>query len=277
MLVRAFTSTFFSAVSPSRRVARHAGMALLGAVLAFPSLARAVDTVEPFGKGASDLELYFGGDGLGRPSNETSVGSSFQLGYGLTDRLSAYLNGAASSDTFFRGGGRMLRLGLYGTVVDTRFFDLDLFFDFRLMGNSLVAAGIAPGLEMNLDLGGFGLFATAWEVVSGRDKGLGAAASGLSDTASASVAAERVFDTELGMGAYWTIADGHQLLAFYDSSVHHTPETGQRRFEVGAVRLGYNVVVHEGIELINEVSYDIPQGDEKAALGVSTGILVALE
>lgn len=249
----------------------------MGAFLMLPSWTWAVDTVEPFAKGASDVELYFSGDGFGRPSSETSVGSSFQLGYGLTDRLSAYLNGAASSDTFFRGGDRALRLGLYGTVIDTRFFDLDLFLDFRLMGNSLAAAGVAQGFEMNLDLGDFGLFASVWEVVSGRDRSTGSATPGLSDTVNASAAAERVFDTELGIGAYWNIADGHQLLAFYDSSVHHTPETGQRRSEVGAVRLGYNVVVHEGIELINEVSCDIPQGDEKTAFGVSSGILVTLD
>ena len=231
------------------------GFMVLAVSLLLPSWAWAVDTVEPFGKGASDVELYFGGDGFGRPAPERSVRLSFQLGYGLTDRLSAYLNGAASSDPFFRGGDGNLRLGLYGTVVDTRYVDLDLFLDFRLFGNRWAATGIAAGLEMNVDLGRFGLFATAWEVMSD---------------------AESSFNAELGIGAHWTLAEGHQLFALYDSIVHHVPERGQPTYEVGGVALGYNVMVHTGIELINEVKCDLPQGGEQVAFGVSTGILATL-
>jgi hypothetical protein len=140
-----------------------------------------------------------------------------------------------------------------------------------LSGNALSTAGIAPGIELNVDLGRFGLFATAWEVMSGSESpSVGAEGTDVAGDAT------RVFDTELGVGAYWTVAEGHQLLLLYDSSIHHGPERGLAAYEIGGIGLGYNVMIHDGIELINELKCDIPQGGEKLAFGVATGILVTL-
>lgn len=201
-----------------------------------PSAAGAIDTVEPFGAGNTDVELYVGGDGLGR-RGEAGWSSTFQLGYGLDDRFSAYVNGSATGDTFAGGAAGSLRVGLYATVLDTTHLDVDLFLD---AGTADEVAGMASGIEVNLDLGRVGLFATAWEDW----KTLGRPA--------------------LLLGALLTVADGHQLLAAYDH-------------EACAVAAGYNVLVREGVELITEVGCEVPRdGATAAAFSVSTGILLTL-
>jgi hypothetical protein len=80
----------------------------------------------------------FGGDTEGG-ATETELWTTVQLGYGLSERFSAYLNGTVSSDAFLRSRDKALRLGLYANPLDTRLFDLDLMFEFRLFGSTLSA------------------------------------------------------------------------------------------------------------------------------------------
>lgn len=196
------------------------------ATLIAPSAARAIDTVEPFGAGVSDVELYVGGEGLGR-RGEAALVSSFQLGYGVTERVSAYVNGSASG---------ALRAGAYATALDTTHVDLDLFLDYGTTGD---ATGAASGVELNLDLGGLGLFATAWAEL------------------------HDPLELEIVVGLVATVAEGHQLLLGCDPRAR-------------AVAAGYNVTLHDGVELINEVGVELPPDGGDAAFSLSTGVLLTL-
>ena len=211
--------------------------------------AHALDTVEPFPEGATDVEVYAGGVGLGAAPG---VLARFQLGYGFTERVSGYLYGAASG-TRLRELDKELSVGLYGTLVDTAHLDLDLFLDLGLEGGARMAPALAPGVEVTFELGAFGLYAMVWEALGG-----GRAC------------------TEVGLGALWNLSEGHQLLVQVDSVGHLRPEDGQGRWAVGGVGFGYNVRVHESVEVINEVRGELSAG-RPVVLAVSTGLLVTLQ
>jgi len=58
--------------------------------------------------------------------------------------------------------------------------------------------------------------------------------------------------------------------------IYVVPADEQPTHEVGAIAVGYNVMIFESIELINEISCDVPRGDEQISWGVSTGIIVTM-
>lgn len=240
------------------------------AVFLISTRVMAVDTVEPFGEGAFDLEYYAGVNGLGRGVTETTLDGALQLGYGLTPRVSAFVSGGLSSDTRLLGGDGEVGLGVFATVVDGRHFDADLFLSSGFGRDGLICVGGTLGLELNLDLGPFGLFATACETMSGRK------ARSREDCPSVDHHVERFFDTEAVLGGHWVVADGHQVLASYDFVVHHVPEPEQPCHEAGRVGLGYNVMIHEAVELIHEGSWEIPQGEKTGALGFMVGVITTL-
>ncbi|RJO66186.1 MAG: hypothetical protein C4523_13995 [Myxococcales bacterium] len=244
-----------------------------------PFPASAADTLEPFDVGATDFEFYAGAAGLGNDKYESSVFGEFALGYGLTERLSGYVAGSAVGNEYFRQGEGSLAFGLYGTPLDTDHVDLDLILDLGISGAGLTDFGVTPGVELNFDLAPdlalWGVYLLIEEAIGGRD------ASVPDDPATpnqdeSELRFERNFDTLLTLGTYWTAAEGHQLLLQFDSAIHHTPEAGQERFEIGGAALGYNVAVHEAVELINEIGFDVPQEGEKFNVGLSTGVLVTM-
>jgi hypothetical protein len=215
---------------------RH-GILRTGLVLALslPTAAWAIDTVEAFGAGNYDVELYIGGEGLGR-RGEAAMVSTFQLGYGLSDRVSAYVNGSATPDVIDDTTVGSLRAGAYASLLDSEHFDLDVFVDY---GSSDGTSGFAAGAEVNLEVGRFGLFAVAWEDLAA----LG--------------------EPDLMTGALCNVADGHQLLVGLDPFA-------------AAVAAGYNVVLHEGVELVNEVACELPRDGAGAALSIVTGVILTL-
>ena len=83
----------------------------------------------------------------------------------------------------------------------------------------------------------------------------------------------RRLDVPAAIGAYVTFADVHQVLVQYDAVVPVDPKPEDRDLEVGGMRLGYNLTVDESLELIHEVSLDIPQADEELGVGFSVGFI----
>jgi hypothetical protein len=254
-----------------RRLRRPRSVALVG-LLFLPSAALAIDTAEPFGAGASDVAVYVAGLGLGGGRDQAMLATSFELGYGVTEQVSAYLGGSASTDASFRGVDKSLRLGVFGTVLDTPIVDLDLFLDLRLAGVDLSVGGFAPGLEFSVALGRIGIFLTLWEIITVRAP----AAPESSPSAGSGGALSSMLESALALGGLWSIAEGHEVLALVDLSLHPVPDGNQAAFEVGSVGLGYNVVLREGVELVNEVKLDLAGGAEQLALGFSTGVLVSM-
>jgi len=227
----------------------------------------AVDTVEPFALGASDFELYAGSEGLGQGLSAVTFTEDAVLGYGLTERLSATLSGSVVSDRRHRVVEQAVSAGLYGTAVDSGLLDLDLFLAWGMVDDTSPRTELVTGLELNLELSEAGLFLTAFETFGGREQE--AVTGSPPDT-------ERTFTTELGLGAFLDVAEGHQLLALFESSLEHVPEPGSSVTEGVGFALGYNVMVSDSLELINEVGVLVSSGDASSSFGLSSGFLATL-
>jgi len=192
------------------------------------------------------------------------------LGYGLLDRLSAYLRTTLQGKRYFSDGHAGISLGVFGTPVDTRHFDLDLLLDISACGNNFARLEWTPSLELNFDIDpehrSFGLYLRAGVPLYGRSM-----ASDTSHTVEQSIACS----VSLNPGAYLTIAERHQVLLEYDMLVHPLSADG-RSVDVGGVALGYNVRLSQSIELISQVRWDIPQRGESWSFGLMLGLIATL-
>jgi len=258
-------------------------------ILTLSSAANAADTTEPFELGASDFEFYVGLDGIGKKEYEKEITADALLGYGFTKKLSGYVGVGGASDEYFVSGGGYVSLGLYGNVVGSDHFKLDLFLDATYETGGF---GITPMIEMNVDLdpdmNSWGAYLRVAEVLAGRDDG--APTQIVCDPNSPRVSDGKLEceeedgspnytfapSTELLLGTYYTVTNGHQLLLEFNSVVYNNPEAGQDSFEVGGIAVGYNVAIANNIELINTLFFDIPQSGEDFAMGLNIGIIVTV-
>lgn len=251
---------------PRGPLALAAGAALVLAV--YP--ARGADTVEPWDVGATDVDFYLGAAGIGAPRDGLELSGEIMLGYGLIERLSAYLGASLAADGCFCARSHEVFLGLFGTPVDTRHVDLDLFLDLSSSAAELTDFGLGPGIELNLDVdpdrGSWGTYVRTGLSLSGREvidqEG--------EETTEMTASVDAVF------GTYYTIARRHQILVEYDMTFRLRPRGDERDVEVGGVALGYNVVLCDAIELITEARLDVPQGDEAWSVGFVAGLIATL-
>jgi hypothetical protein len=140
-------------------------LAILSACLIpIPSLA--VDTLETFDEGAWDIESYL-------EIGSRSLTGDCLIGYGIRDRLSAYV-GTTGSDLY---------LGVFGSPLETDHFDLDILLG---AGESEFLLAVEMNYDADPDQGSWGVY-----LRTGIPSG-----SGL------------LFNP----GAYLTVADGHQVL-----------------------------------------------------------------
>lgn len=244
-----------------------AGAALAVAAVAVGAPVLAVDTVETWDVGATDVDFYLGYEGAGREQEERRLSGEIMLGYGLIERMSAYLGASVGADERLGGAGSELFLGLFGTPVETPHFDLDLFLDLAASHDGSVGLTVTPAVELNADLdpdsGSLGAFLHVGVPISGRDLE-GEAGSALT------------VGVEVTAGAYVTVATGHQLLLAYDMTLRPDPSEGEAAVEIGGVALGYNVVVHDAVELITEARIDVPSAGEPVSAAFMAGFIATL-
>jgi len=223
-------------------------------LLVFAMPAMAADTTETWDVGATDVDFYTGFDGLGLAGNDQAVYSSIMLGYGIIQDFSAYLTVGMGADGHIANGYTELNFGIFGTPVDTRHFDLDLFMDFGISGAGLTTFVITPGLEMNYDYAPdmikWGLYLRVNPPI------------------------QRPLEVTITLGTYWVVKDGHQLLLEFDTDFYPS----DRKTVIGGLALGYNVCLTKGcgIEMINQVYFDIPQSDKRFNVGLMTGFIATL-
>lgn len=229
-------------------------------VTLFGGVAWAADTWEQYDPGFSSFELYAGFEGLGAEREDRGPYLSPLLGIGLVDGLSAVLtvDMAAAEDLSEATVG--LGAMLFGTPLDSDVVDLDLFLRIGWDGPAPSALTVAPSVELNIDgdpaMETWGLYLRGGVAISGAEGGgdPGVVADGL-------------------IGAWGVAAPGHMLLL----EVFGTVEPGAERVaDLGGVRLGYDVELGESVELINEVTLDIPLEGEPFAAGLMLGLIVAL-
>jgi hypothetical protein len=235
-------------------------------ILTWASPGRALDTLETYEPGGlTHFEPRVRYQGIGRGRAERTLSVLSLLGVGINDWFSGYYYVRGDKlDEYFSDGETAHGFGGFASPLDTYHFDLDL-----ELGLDLASSGdllVTPGFELNVDahpdLSSFGLFLIGTAQFGGH--------SGSEDGA---VGARHTLCLGLDIGAYVTFAARHQLLVQYDTSVPVNPEAGERDMEVGGLALGYNVKVHDQIELIHEVLLDIPQDQEAVGIGLMAGLI----
>ena len=226
----------------------------------------AADTLATWDTGAGNFEPYPAVDGVGETVADQAVAGAMVMGWGVAHRFSAYLATFMSADGYLTGAETQLNLGAFGTPIDTDHFDVDLLLDMRVGGDGMNEAVVMPAVELNLDrapdLAAYGLYFRGSAEIAGRETELGQP--------------ERHVDLGLTLGTYFTLSQRHQLLLQYDATVHDNPGPETRKFEHGAVALGYNALLGDNLELITETKVGIAQGDGAAALGFMVGFIATL-
>ncbi len=243
---------------------------VVAASLALCQIAEAADTVETWDVGATNVDFYVGFDGIGLGKYDKTIYGDIMLGYGLIEHFSAYLGTTLQANEHFSAGEAATYFGVFGTPVDIHHFDFDLFLGFSLGGPEYTNFQLEPSTEFNFDLdpdqGSWGMYLRAGVPLYGRARG--------EDPDSPEH--EIAFHIETTIGTYLMIADGHQAFLEYDMGFLPRPAQDEDSFAVGGVAFGYNVGVHDTIEMINQVFVDIPQGGEDFSVGLMTGIIVTL-
>lgn len=246
----------------------------------FSPSAFAADTLETYDLGASDFELYAGYGGIGlKRSAERSVLTQAYLGYGLTERWSGFVQFGASGNDRFSAGEGEFGFGTFATVLDTNHFDLDLALSSTHCSGAI---SMMPSLEFNLDaipeLAANGLYLRVGEELTGRDD----STPDDPTTAGDEGQDKHTFtpSTAFTLGAYYTIADGQQLLVEYDMVFHHgklgPAEAAPPRVEVGGVVLGYNRGMLDNLELITQLGLDMPNAGEPISGSILVGFIATL-
>ena len=239
---------------------------LLLALLSFApgQRAEAADTLEPFQRGALDLELHLGHDGVGLTrAVDPATAAELVVGWGITERLSASLATCFAAGTVLAEGQHTLAASLFGNLLDTRHFDLDLLGIVETEDPAQGHLGVAPGFELNLDhtpdWTTWGVFLRGSLPVEPR------ARAGVD---------EATLAVELTLGAYWSLAAGHQLLLEAGFTPWTSP-TAERNAARGPQTLaaGYNVALNDTLELVGHLHVTLPGADGPAALGWATGLI----
>jgi hypothetical protein len=258
--------------------ASHTLMAILAG--GFGVLARPVaagDTIETWDEGAVDFELYTGAGGLGLGRNETSIFADVVLGYGILDRLAGYLRGSGAATEQLGDGSGEAGVGVFGTPIDSNHFDLDLIADFGFGSDGLA---ITPALEINLDaepdLAFWGVYLRGQQSFVGRED---PAVEPAADAQLEAREPERMIApvTTVTLGLYWTAARAHQLVVEADGSIFNNPAEGQDAVDFGGVSAGYNVAIHESVELIHHLFIDVPvRTGERLAACLGIGLIATI-
>jgi len=250
--------------------------------LSFVTALFAADTLETFDPGASDVEFFGGFEGIGLDKYQKGLSMEIVYGYGLIENFSASVALSAGSNEYFGDGSAALSFGIFGTPLDTDHFDLDLMLNASVEGAGLADFSIAPGLELNFDLKPdqalWGIYLIIEEVLAGEKT--------TEDDPTTAAIDETAFTfkpvTALTLGTYLTVKDGHQLFLQFDSEILNNPEGTEKTFHVGNLALGYNVMLNDNIELVNEVAFALPQNfdppeeDKDFSVAITVGIVVTL-
>lgn len=225
----------------------------------------AADTVETWGRGAKDVDFYLGHERC-RSSLERTSFSDAMFGYGVADRFSVYAGftmeraGAAA----FSGSG--FYAGAFGTPIDLPHLDVDLFVHAGRTGGG--GWEVAPAFELNLDRHperqSYGLYLRGSLPVAWLPASAGAPAG--TDVA-----------LDINPGAYLTIARRHQLLVEWCTTLRYGASSGTPA--ENRVAFGYNVVLSERVELVNEISMALgATGSERRvhAVGFTSGFILTM-
>jgi len=218
-------------------------------ILALCSTGYALDTTEAFDPGFSDLEVYFGYEGLDNTSESSVVSTETLLGIGVTGNFSASVSYAVESNGYLANSEDSFAMGLFWTAVEKEMIKLDFF------GSTGTGSSIAFGIESNLDFDNWGLQMQIEETIENRNSN------------------ERDQSTRLQPLLYYRLSDGVELLSAIDLEYAEN-EDGDSEFEYSSISFGANFPVTDSIELITQ--FDLINGEEKTESGISFGFVAGV-
>jgi len=226
----------------------------LGIMMFFPVKGHALDTTEPFEIGFSDFEMSVGFGGIGLYKGNHSLEWEGTIGVGLIEKVSASFSYAMESNEYLDRSVDELGLELFFTALDSRNFDIDVYGGFGTGG----CFGL--GTELNLELNDFGLQLIVDEGIENQD--------GAAD--------KLLFTTGIEPMAYYSINEEMQVLTALDFSISFNRPASERALDIGAVSLGFNIVLSDAIELLTEIGLDIPRESEKLSAGMAVRFIATL-
>ncbi len=186
-------------------------------------------------------------------------------GWGLARGFGAYLGTTLSANGHLADGTSELGLGILGTPLDTDHWDLDLMLDIRSATGGSETLLVSPAFELNWDrapdLAGWGLYARAGLCMAGVQTAAGT---------------DRLTDVCLAMGGYYTLSDRAQLLLEVDADVADGLGDQPSEFRAGGVGLGYNLVLGQTLEWVQEIRVNIPDGGEESSVSYLVGLIATL-
>ena len=235
--------------------------------------AQAIDSVETWDSGATDVEFYTGLEDLAlRPQSDTSLYADMLLGYGISDRLSAYLGLTLHADGQFMGNSDLYQ-GLFSTLLDSEHFDLDLLLSFALQDGSFV---VAPATELNFDMAAdlqkAGLY-LRFSLPCGAKEDAALPSLHLAGFTGA-------VHADLTLGAYWTLPAQQQLLLEFKIG-HSLSGLAAQSHAIAlpwsrAMALGYNKVLSDRLELISQVEISAHQLQQAVRFAAMFGFIATL-
>jgi len=241
----------------------------LAAALGAAAPAHALGTIETWAPGAADFESNIGVSGLGGGRARQAVGSDLQLGYGIADKVSAYLGLGLQGNGFLADAEPAVRLGAFTTVIDGDLFKLDLLLEVGGDGPGLSTLHLLPQTELNFDFttaaGKLGAYLRAGLRLSGQRR------AGDGDPSW-----ETVRLLQLTPGLSYIPREGHRFLVESGGAFHFACSQEPFHWEHAGVAVGYNHVVSPQLELISQLSVAPHPGDGQAVVGALVGFIATV-
>jgi hypothetical protein len=242
------------------------------AILAGGRDAAAAGSARTYGVGILDLKVSAGFDGYNPDGYKKNLFSDVVLKYGVKDRFSAYVAASILSDDYPGEKKGRAAMGLSGTPVDLRHFNVNLGFDVTVDSDRF---SLVPKLQLNLDLGTrvgkMGVYFKLEESLASS-----AAETGAASIRDAVNSLRFTPETGLTVGTSWALVRGHQLAIEYDMDFARTRLQTPNAAEIAGISIGYNVRLTDHIKTFYKVSLDIPGAGGDFNAGLKVGFAVNL-
>jgi hypothetical protein len=201
------------------------------------------------------------------------IDGSAIIGKGLNSYISAYLGVKVQGNKFFSDGFGGLFLGSIATIYSFKKFSMDITVEAGFVNESFYAK---PGIELNYDFAPDQKFMGFYMDINEEFTGIDTSweqddTSTLADESTP----KNVFApvTELDIGYYISILEGHQLLLGLDQRFRNKPLFGQNVYKIEALKIGYNVMISGGLQIQTEFDVHVAQDNTKSKYGFRIGLV----
>ncbi len=232
------------------------------------------NTVETYNRINDYFIINMGVRDMGPGDQGPKTYGSATLGKGFSSFLTGYMGVYVAGNKYFSGGSGGFFLGSMAGLYSYNHFALDVTLEAGLFDYYFYAT---PGIEVNYDLAPdqqfMGFYLNAGQQFTGRDTSWDE-----DDTTTLHVdesAPKHVLapETELKIGFYYSFYPGQQIHVRFDQRFRNKPLFDENVYEIDALRVGYNVLVLDGLQVQMEVNYRFPQYGNNSRFGLGIGLV----